>query len=227
MKKLYRIIILLVALTFLTTYSPNEFNVFPKKKNFFFKIQNIIIVNNHLIDESEIIEKLTGIYEKNILFIERNDIERPLKSIGFLEKIEVKKKYPNTIIINIYETKPVAILFKENSKYLLDSSSNLMPFNKSMPFGDLPSIFGEGAEKDFINFFNQLGNNNFSTKQVKNFYYFQIGRWDLELLNNQVIKFPISKVPEAIQQSVELLARKEFGNYNIIDLRIHGKIVVE
>jgi len=227
MKKLYRIIILLVALTFLTTYSPNEFNVFPKKKNFFFKIQNIKIANNHLIDESEIIEKLTGIYEKNILFIERNDIERPLKSIGFLEKIEVKKKYPNTIIINIYETKPVAILFKENSKYLLDSSSNLMPFNKSMPFGDLPSIFGEGAEKDFINFFNQLGNNNFSTKQVKNFYYFQIGRWDLELLNNQVIKFPISKIPEAIQQSVELLARKEFGNYNIIDLRIHGKIVVE
>ena len=227
MKKLYRIIILLVALTFLTTYSPNEFNVFPKKKNFFFKIQNIKVVNNHLIDASEIIEQLTEIYEKNILFIERNDIERPLKSIDFLEKIEVKKKYPNTIIINIYETKPVAILFKDNSKYLLDSSSNLMPFNKSMPFGDLPSIFGEGAEKDFINFFNQLGNNNFSTKQVKNFYYFQIGRWDLELLNNQVIKFPISKVPEAIQQSVELLARKDFGNYNIIDLRIHGKIVVE
>ena len=227
MKKLYRIIILLVVLTFLTTYSSNKFNVFPEKKNTFFKIQNIKIVNNHLIDENKIIEKLTGIYEKNILFIERNDIERPLKSIGFLEKIEVKKKYPNTIIINVYETKPVAIFFKENSKYLLDNSSNLIPFNESLFSDNLPNIFGEGAEKNFINFFNQLGNNNFSTKQVKNFYYFQIGRWDLELLNNQVIKFPISKVPEAIQQSVELLARKEFGNYNIIDLRIHGKIVVE
>ena len=76
MKKLYRIIILLAALTFLTTYSPSEFNVFPKKKNFFFKIKNIKIINNHLIDENKIIEKLTEIYEKNILFIERNDIER-------------------------------------------------------------------------------------------------------------------------------------------------------
>ena len=227
MKKLYRIIILLIAFTFLTTYSPNEFNVFPKKKNLFFKIQNIKIANNHLIDESEIIEKLTGIYEKNILFIERNDIERPLKSIGFLEKIEVKKKYPNTIIINIYETKPVAILFKENSKYLLDSSSNLMTFNKSMPFGDLPSIFGEGAEKDFINFFNKLSSSGFSTKAVKNFYYFQIGRWDLQLLNNKIIKFPLNKTAEAIQQSVKLLDRKDFGNYNIIDLRIQGKIIVE
>jgi len=91
MKKLYRIIILLVAFIFLTTYSPNEFNVFPEKKNFFFKIQNIKIVNNHLIEESKIIGKLSEIYEKNILFIERNDIERSLKLIAFLDKIEVKK----------------------------------------------------------------------------------------------------------------------------------------
>ena len=227
MKKLYRITILLAALTFLTTYSPNEFNGFPKKKNFFFKIQNIKIVNNHLIDENRIIEKLTEIYEKNILFVERNDIERPLKSIEFLKKIEIKKKYPNTIIIKVFETEPIAILFKENRKYLLDSSSNLIPFNKNMLFDDLPSIFGARAEKDFINFFNQLENNNFPKHKVKNFYYFQIGRWDLELLNKQIIKFPANKVPEAIQRSVELLARKDFKNYNIIDLRIHGKIVVE
>ena len=227
MKKLYKIIILFFALIFLTTYNPNKFSVSPQKKNFFFKIQNIKVINNHLIDESEIIEKLTEIYEKNILFVGRHDIERPLKSIEFLEKIEIKKKYPNTIIIKVYETEPIAILFKENRKYLLDSSSNLIPFNKNMLFDDLPSIFGARAEQDFINFFNQLENNNFPKHKVKNFYYFQIGRWDLELLNKQIIKFPANKVPEAIQRSVELLARKDFKNYNIIDLRIHGKIVVE
>ena len=227
MKKLYRIVILLVVLTFLTTYSPKEFHVFAKKNNFFFKIQNIEVVNNHLIKESEIVEKLIQIYKKNILFIKRNDIEKPLKSIDFLDKIEVKKKYPNTIIIKIYETKPVAILFKKNDKYLLDSSSNLIPFNENMLIDDFPSVFGEGAELEFINFFNQLENNNFPKKRIKNFYYFQIGRWDLQLLNDQIIKFPPNKTTEAIQQSVELLTRKDFKNYNIVDLRIHGKIVVE
>ena len=227
MKKLYRTIILLTVLIFLTTYSPNEFNVFPKKKNFFFKIKNIKIVNNYLIDESKIIKKLTQINEKNILFIKRNDIEKPLKSIEFLEKIEVKKKYPNTIIIKVYETKPLAILFKKNDKFLLDSSSNLITFNKNMIVGNLPNVFGEGAELEFINFFNQLENNNFPRQRVKNLYYFQIGRWDLQLLNNQIIKFPTSKTTEAIKQSVELLNRKDFENYNIIDLRIYGKIVVE
>ena len=227
MKKLYRIIILLAVFIFLTTYSPSEFNVFPKKKNFFFKIQNIEIVNNHLIDENKIIEKLTKIYEKNILFIKRSDIEKPLKSIDFLKKIEVKKKYPNTVIIKVHETKPIAILFKNNHKYLLDSSSNLIFFNENMLTDDFPNVFGDGAEHDFINFYNQLENNNFPKRRVKNFYYFQIGRWDLQLLNEQIIKFPVNKITNAIQQSVELLARKDFGNYNVIDLRIHGRIIVE
>ena len=227
MKKLYRIILLLAAFIFLTTYNPNEFNAFPKKKNLFFKIQNIEIINNHLIRENDIVERLAHIYEKNILFIERNDVERPLKSIDFLEKIEVKKTYPNTITIKVYETKPIAILFKKNHKYLLDSSSNLITFSENMLIDDFPSVFGEGAEQHFINFYNQLENNNFPNQKIKNFYYFKIGRWDLKLLNDLIIKFPASKIIEAIQQSVELLNRKDFENYNVIDLRIHGKIVVE
>jgi len=227
MKKFYKITALLIALIFLTTYSPSGINIFSKKRNLFFKIQNIEVVNNYLINKNEITEKLTKIYEKNILFVNRNDIERPLKSIDFLEKIEVKKKYPNTIIIKVYETKPVAIFIKKNDKFLLDSSSNLISFNKKILADDLPNVFGEGAERDFINFFNQLENNNFPKKRVKNLYYFQIGRWDLQLLNNKIIKFPANKTAEAIKQSVELLDRKDFENYNIIDLRIYGKIVVE
>ena len=133
MKKLYRIIILLVVLTFLTTYNPKEFHIFSKKKNFFFKVQNIEVINNHLVNKNNIIEKLTHIYEKNILFIKSDDIEAFLKSINFLEKIEVKKKYPNTIIIKIYETKPVAILFKKNDKYLV------LPLN-NMPSGFVSNI---------------------------------------------------------------------------------------
>ena len=45
--------------------------------------------------------------------------------------------------------------------------------------------------------------------------------------NEQVIKFPPVKITEAIQQSVELLNRKDFENYSSIDLRIDGKIIVE
>ena len=44
---------------------------------------------------------------------------------------------------------------------------------------------------------------------------------------NKTIKFPHNNVDEAIRKSIELLNRKDFENYNIIDLRVNGKIIVE
>ena len=96
-----------------------------------------------------------------------------------------------------------------------------------MNFNQLPSVFGEGAENHFVYFFNNLENNNFPIKDVKKFYFFQIGRWDLQLANDKMIKLPYDNIEDAIKKSIELLNRKDFQNYNIIDLRVDGKIIVE
>ncbi len=227
MKKIYRIIFLIIVLIFLSTYSPHGFNLILKKDSNFLTIKKIEIVNNSLIKTNEIREKLNKIYNKNIFLIKRNDIEGPLKEINFFEKVGVKKKYPNTIIIEIFETQPVAIVYKSKAKYLLDSSSNLILYQDNENFNQLPSIFGEDAENNFQYFFSQLKNNNFPVKNVKKFYFFQIGRWDLKLKDDRLIKFPHNNVDNAIKKSIELLDRKDFENYNILDLRIDGKIIVE
>ena len=225
MKKYYRIIILLIILVFITTYNPTQFDFVTQNNSTFFRIQNIEIVNNFLIEEEEIEEKLQKIYNRNIFLVSGNDIEKPLKEVNYLNKVEVKKKYPNTIVVKIFETKPIAILFKNKTKYILDSSSNLISFKSD--FNKLPNIFGEKAEDHFIFFFKQLEKNNFPNDKIKNFYYFQIGRWDLQLTNSKIIKYPSNNTEEAIKKSIKLLKRKDFENYNIIDLRIEGKIIVE
>jgi len=227
MKKLYRISLLLIAFIFLSTYNPNKFGSTLEEKYTFFEIKNIKIVNNFLIKENVIKEKLRKVHNKNIFLVKRNDIEKSLKEINFLKKIEVKKKYPDTIIIKIFETKPVANLLKNQVKYILDSSSNLILFKNDLNFNKLPYIFGEDAENNFINFLNQLNNNSFPSKEIINFYYFQVGRWDVQLINNKIIKFPHNNVEDAIKKSIKLLKHKDFKNYNIIDLRIDGKIIVE
>jgi len=227
MKKIYRIFLSIIILIFLSSYNPNEFNLNLKKNNSFLQIKKMEIINNYLIKESDIAEKLKDIYGMNIFSIKRKDIEDPLKEINFFEKVEVKKKYPNTIIVKIFETQPTAILYKNKAKYLLDSSSNLIKFEKNMNFDKLPNIFGEGAKNYFMYFFNQLKDNNFPIEKVNKFYFFQIGRWDLQLAGGKIIKFPNNNVVEAIKKSIELLGREDFKSYNIIDLRVDGKTVVE
>ena len=82
-----------MVLIFLSTYNPNKFDLTSEKDkdNAFFKVQNIEILNNFLVKESEIKKKLKAIYKKNIFLIKRSDIEEPLKEIVFLEKAEIKK----------------------------------------------------------------------------------------------------------------------------------------
>ena len=227
MKKFYKTIILLLVFVFLSTYSPSNFDSLNQKNNTFFKVKNINITNNFLVKKDEINEKLINVYYKNIFFLKREDIENPLKNIYFLKKIEVKKKYPSTIILKIYETKPVAFLLKDNEKYLLDNAYSLIPFKENKSFDNLPNIFGENAEKNFEYFFSLLKKNQFPTERIKNYYYFKIGRWDLQFKNNKIIKFPYKKIEEAINKSIELINREDFQNYNMIDLRMSDKIVVE
>jgi len=226
MKKFYKIFLLLLILIFLSTFNPNKLENI-SKKNTLFEIQVIEVTNNYLIETDQIQEKLVEIYNKNIFFVKREDLEEPLKDINFLHKIEVKKKYPNTIIIKIFETKPIAIIVKNKKKFLLDSSSKLISFEEKSDINQLPNIFGDGAEKYFLNFFNKLKNNQFPNNKIKNFYYFKIGRWDLQLLDNKIIKLPFNNVDDAIKQTTKLLKREDFKNYNIIDLRVDGKIIVE
>ena len=227
MSKINKIFLLFIIFITVSTYSPSQLNSFSYNKKNSFKIININIKNNSIIEKSEIIEKLSNIYGKNIFLVKKNDLEKYLEPVDFLDKIEVRKKYPNTLIIKIYETKPIAFLFREDNRYLLDSASNLINFKENEPKYDLPKVFGNDAEKYFVNFFDLLKENNFPRNRIKSYYYFQIGRWDTLLSKGQTIKFPAENIKKAIILSVKLLNNEDFIKYDIIDLRVDGKIIVE
>jgi len=228
MRKFYSILLLLLTFTFLTTYNPSEIEFFSNKNNSIFNIKNIKITNNIKINESDIETKVAKIYGKNIFFVKTKDIKNVIKNINFLDTIEVKKKYPNTLIIKIFETEPVAILFKNNEYFLLDSGSNLIPLNKnSVESYKYPHIFGKDSERHFFNFLNLLKESNFPINKIKNYYYFQIGRWDLQLKNNLLIKLPNKKTMSSVKKSIELLSQDNFKTYEVIDLRINDRIIVK
>ena len=226
MTKTYKIILLFISLIFLTTFNPKDSNLL-KKQNLSFKVQRIEIINNNRIKKTNILKKLEYLYKKNIFFIDKESLKEHLSSINFLEKIEVKKKYPDTIIVKVYETIPLAALYKNNKKYIIDNSSKLILFDKKVFNEDFPVLFGENSDLNFVSFFKKLEYEKFPIKKIKNYYYFQIDRWDINLKNGQIRKLPSDKKIEAIKEAIKLLKRKDFKNYNIIDLRIYGKVIVE
>ena len=112
MKK--RLIIAVALLVLLTTINTKQEIIISK-----FNIKEIRIDNNFILKEKELKKTLSQIYDKNLIFLSNNEIEKSLKKNNFIESFKIKKIYPNTLKIKIYEKKPIAILFKKKKKILL------------------------------------------------------------------------------------------------------------
>ena len=229
-KKVYKIFLLFILLFFLSTFNPSNINsFFSENDRGFFDIEKIEIKNNYFVSGAEIKEQLQNVYGKNIFFIVKKDLLKSLISNNFIKEIEIKKKYPSTIKVKIYEEEPVAILNKKEKKFFICKSKKLIPYDSSidMKLEILPSVFGENSEFHLPNFMHDLTNRGFPVQKIKKFYFFKIERWDVELINNQVIKFPFENTVEAIDLSIKLLKKEDFKKYKVIDLRINGKIVTD
>ena len=228
MKKIYKIFYLFVLLILLTTYSPKEINInFSENDNGFFSIKNIEVINNNLVDEQKIKLQLKNLYGKNIFVVDVEPLKTKLNKVDLISNVEFKKKYPNTIKIKIYEEQAIAVINKKGVNFIVMLSSKIIPQNENMAFNDLPSVFGNDSEKHLPNLINILNLKKFPINEIKSYYFFQIGRWDIQLANEQIIKLPYKNVEESIVQINKLLKRKDFKKYKVIDLRISGKIITE
>ena len=93
-----RIIIALILLTSLTTITLKPRIIISK-----FNIKEIIIENNVLLSEKDIKRSLSSIYDKNLLFLKNKEIEEKIIQNSFIDSFNIKKKYPNTLKIKIFE----------------------------------------------------------------------------------------------------------------------------
>ena len=219
MKK--RLIIGLLLLFLFSTYNI-KFN-----KTFFsnLQIKKITIENNKIIKDKEIKEKLSFLYETNFFFLRVKKIEKKLREIQFIESYQIKKIYPNNLIIKITEKKPIAIIQKSKQKTYFTARGELIDFRKIKKFEDLPTVFGD--EKSFSTFYVNLRNINFPFKEIKTFYLFESKRWDLLTLKNQLIKLPVNNYNKSLLNFISLKDQASFEKYKIFDYRIKDQLILK
>ena len=116
---------------------------------------------------------------------------------------------------------------KKEKRYLIDSEFHLIFFDKNViSYDSLPNIFGENAENYFKDFLQHLKDNNFPDKNIRNYFYFQSGRWDLELENNILLKLPKNNIKISLDNSLEFINFNNYTNNKIIDTRVKNQIIV-
>ena len=125
----------------------------------------------------------------------------------------------------MYEKIPVATQIIDKKKFYITKNNEKINFIDLEIYNDLPSIFGK--YKNFDIFFNDLKNNDFKINEVKAFYYFDVGRWDILLKNEKVIKLPEKNYLNLLTKINLMLDDYNFAKYKIFDFRIIDQLILQ
>ena len=188
------------------------------------KINKIEIIGLEKKQNLELLEKLKFLKIQNLFFLDKIKIEEILDTINFIDEYFVIKKYPSSIKFEIIETKSLAYIKKNEKVFILGSNGKLFQ-NKSKKL-HIPFIFGNFETSNFFWLKKIIDESKFNYTDIKNFYSFKSGRWDIEISSGILIKLPINGIEEAIDLSLEILNDDRFKDIKIIDLRQNQRIII-
>jgi cell division septal protein FtsQ len=218
LKIYFLIFIFFIFSTFNTKYSKeNDSILFPIKK--------ILIENNIAFNLSKLKSDLDFLINTNLFFLNEEKILGIIDKHDFISSIKLKKKYPNMLKILIIEKIPVATQIIDKKKFYTTKDEEQINFVELKIYEDLPSIFGK--YKNFNIFYNDLEKNNFKINEIKAFYYFESGRWDIVLKNEKVIKFPEKNYLNHLPKINSMLNDSNFFKYKVFDFRIKEQLILQ
>jgi cell division septal protein FtsQ len=218
MKK--QLVIAFILFTLLTTITFKEKIIISQ-----LNIKEIIVENNSLVKKKDVKKLLNSIYNKNIIFLDNKEIEKALTQNSFIETFDVKKKYPQTLKIRIFEKKPIAILLNKKKKFYLSDKIELIEFENIKKYQDLPYVFGN--RDDFKIFYNDLKKINFPFDLISKYTLYESKRWDLETKDKIVIKLHSKNYLKNINNYLDSRNKQNFKKYKIFDYRINNQLILK
>ena len=193
-------------------------------KNFDLPKINIVNIEGIELNNNEFLKITNLIKLNNLLSIQKSQIKEILNSNNLIEEYEVFKRYPSSLEIKIEKTNFLASTNINGKNYLVGSNGkfiNTKDYSQNLPF-----IFGNFETEKFLEFKKIILQTDFKYNNIKNFYYFPSGRWDIEMISGVLIKLPISGIKQSLNLSIDLLDNIEFSNIKILDIRQKNQIVI-
>ncbi len=219
LKKGKKIKFFLYSLLIIFLTSTNNYNY---KFSDPFNIKHIYI-NGFSDKKNDLIKNEIGeVFKKNIFFI-NNVYFKKLTERSDVKYLNVKKNYPNKLIINIIPAKPVCIILVENNKIFLGDNGKKLDVETEDY--DLPTIMGSANIGNIFEVVNLLILSKFDYSSIDKIIFFKSGRFDVILKNKVIIKFPIKYNLKIINFISNLSREKRFNNSKIIDFRINNRII--
>ena len=215
-----KIIFFLFIFLSLTTYEVNQ------EKNFtLFKIKHVQFINNTYLEENIKYKIINYLENKSLINVNDKQISSFLNESQWVENFKINKNYPNKIVLQINEFKPIAVFKKKGKFYFINSNYEITKKIAKKP-NNLTTIQISGLyQKEIIK--KKLSKiMKFKIyDNIKSINILNLNRLDIYLKNNTNIK--LGDYDINLQMMVLTKVMNKYKNLSSIDLRNKGRIIIK
>tara|TARA_Y100000389_G_scaffold37504_1_gene31825 strand:- start:1614 stop:2288 length:675 start_codon:yes stop_codon:yes gene_type:complete len=176
-------------------------------------------------NNKKIMNNLNFLKIRNLFFLNDTEITKIMTANNLVEDYLVFKKYPSTLNVQIFKTKILAQIKKKNGQFFFLGSNGKL-INEIVIKQNIPFIFGKFENKNFFELKKAIDETNFNYNEIKNFFSFQSGRWDIETNSGLLIKLPKNNLKESLKLSINILSKDDQKKIYKIDLRQLNQIII-
>lgn len=215
----YKWLLLLLFLFLLTTFNFNNSNLL----NLFFKIKNVEYVKTSYVEENIKSEVIDFVLNKNLFLINKKQIKDLFSRSIWVERIEIKKKFPNQLNILITEYFPIAYFVKNNEMFIINNNFKSSVISNNINTSNLLKIENTDKEIEYKLFIQELKKHTDLYASLEEVRFIYKDRWDLKLNNGTLIKLGTYSLEEQLN-NIKIVSKK--NNLKLIDLRTKDRVII-
>lgn len=198
-----------------------------------FPVKNILVSGNYHLDEDEI-KRAVNINDRSLLSLSLDDLKASIEKKAWIKNVVLRKQFPDTIMVNVVEAEPKALLRNEGHLFLIDAGGNVLEEIEDSGTRFLPVLRGINPDKDIGGILEALKLiDALSEKNILS------GKESVEILlktyglvltmDGEYIKVGYGEYAKKLERWIDLEAEIKKKNITIdyVDLRFDNEVIVK
>lgn len=172
-----------------------------------FEVKRVEISGMDRVDQLKVYDIVLAEKDRAMPLVDVDKIRADLIQYGWIKEVRVSRRLPDTLVVEIIERKPTAVWQRGGQLSLIDARGNVLEDIKQGAGGDLPTLNGEGANKQAVALGELIDNAPSLKPQIKGASWIGNRRWDLSFKTGETLALPEGE--KAAAEALQNFARMD------------------
>ncbi|WP_073507618.1 cell division protein FtsQ/DivIB [Streptobacillus notomytis] len=106
----------------------------------FFLVKNVNVEGNIYLVKEDIASKFDNLKGQSLFLLDLSEMRNKIEEDVRIDRIDISRRFPDTININVNERIPIGIISKNHKYYYIDKNLNIFAYYKEIKDNNLPII---------------------------------------------------------------------------------------